>query len=311
MAIAVGHSYPGRNLSMTDATPILPETLAQAGARAEAAIAFCTAQDYPLGSALIAHRWRGGLAEDVITALTRYQNADGGFGNGLEVDIAAPQSNAFATRLAMQALLALTERPESAKAVLTGIDRYLVTAQDDGGDFRLTPEVLAGEIAPWFAGWTYPNLNPTACLAGLAARLGIGNEQLFVRLGAMIDSIGSAETARNGEFYDVLPYAESTFLLDANGYKDLVTATAEGITERMRNGKFDDASHALDLALGGGEVLSNLIPADLLSQQATRLLTEQQEDGGWSSPYNAAWRPWVTAMAMLHLATLRDMSPTA
>ena len=89
----------------------LAEAIADADARIEAAIAFCKAQDYPLGAALIAHRWRDGAADDVVAALSRYQNGDGGFGNGLEVDIAAPESNPFATRLAMQSLLALTDRP--------------------------------------------------------------------------------------------------------------------------------------------------------------------------------------------------------
>lgn len=301
---------------MTDltATPTLAAILREADTRADAAIAFCTstAQDFPLGAALIAHRWRGGPSEAVITALARYQNADGGFGNGLEVDIAAPESNPFATRLAMQAILALDPRPASTGPMLEGVDRYLATAQDAGGDFRLSPEVLAGEIAPWFAGWTYPNLNPTACLAGLAARLGIGNEQLFIRLGAMIDAIGDLDTARNGEFYDVLPYAESASLLAANGREDLVAATAEGIAARLaRPDGYEDAGHALDHALGGSPALSDRIPPDLLAKQAARLLAEQEDDGGWPSPYSAAWRPWITATAFMHLATLRDMSRRA
>ncbi|MGC4189933.1 MAG: hypothetical protein QM589_01685 [Thermomicrobiales bacterium] len=294
---------------MTDTTSTTTAAIAiEADSRVDAAIEFCASQDYPLGVALIAHRWRSEPADAVVTALATFQNADGGFGNGLEVDIAAPQSNPFATRLAMQALLALDSLPPTATPVLAGIDRYLAAAQDDGGDFRFSPEVLAGEIAPWFAGWTYPNLNPSACLAGLAARLGTGNEQLFVRLGNMIDAIGSVETARTGEFYDVLPYAEGAYLLDANGREDLVVATAEGITERMRNGGFEDASHALDLALGGGDTLSTRIPADLIASEAASLLAAQQEDGGWPSPYTAAWRSWTTATAFVYLATLRDMS---
>lgn len=311
MARAVGDPDPEEAISMTDPTAIKPlsDTLHEADAHADAAIAFCMAQGFPLGVALIAHRWRDGEADAVVAALASYQNADGGFGNGLEVDIAAPGSNPFATRLAMQALLALDPRPASAGPMLEGVDRYLAAAQDAGGDFRLSPEVLAGEIAPWFAGWAYPNLNPTACLAGLAARLGIGNERLFIRLGAMIDTIGDLDAARNGDFYQVLPYAESASLLDANGYADFVTATAEGIAARLaRPDGYEDAGHALDHALGSGPALSDRIPPDLLAAQAARLLAEQKGDGGWPSPYSAAWRPWVTATAFMHLAALRDMS---
>ncbi|HWK79574.1 MAG TPA: hypothetical protein VNP95_02340 [Thermomicrobiales bacterium] len=291
---------------MTDTAPSLTDTIRHAQARADAAIAFCTAQDFPLGAALIAHRWRGGPAEAVIATLARYQNADGGFGNGLEVDIAAPDSNPFATRIAMQAIIALDPRPATAAAMLAGIDRYLAVAHDAGGDFRLTPAVLSGEIAPWFAGWTYPNLNPALCLAGLAAPLGIGNPDLFQRVGGMVAAIGNPEIARNGGFYDVLPYAEGAFLLDANGHEDLLAATAEGIIRQLEHGDFEDASHALDLALGGGEVLAARIPTDLIAREAARLIAEQEDDGGWPSPYGAAWRPWITAMAFVQLATLRD-----
>ncbi|MGN6032255.1 MAG: hypothetical protein ACTHQE_11375 [Thermomicrobiales bacterium] len=295
---------------MTDSQPssTIAESLRAADANADSALAFCTARDFPLGAALIAHRWRGGPADAVVAALAPYQNADGGFGNGLEADIAAPASNPFATRLAMQALLALDPLPASAGPILAGIDRYLATAQDEGGDFRLSPEVLAGEIAPWFAGWTYPNLNPALCLAGLAARLGIGNPDLFQRVGAMVAAIGDPELARNGSFYNVLPYAEGAFLLDANGHEALIAATAEGITRQLEHGDFEDASHALDLALGGGEVLAARIPADLIAREAARLVAEQQPDGGWPSPYGDAWRPWITATAFTSLAFLRDMS---
>lgn len=286
----------------------LDTTLNAADTRADDAIAFCVANDFPLGAALIAHRWRGGAAEDVITALAPYQNDDGGFGNGLEVDIASPASNPFATRLAMQVLLALDERPDCATAVLAGIERWLASAQDDQGDFRLSPAVLSSQIAPWFAEWTYPNLNPAACLTGLAFRLGAGSPELFSRVEAMVASLGNAEVARDGEFYDVLPYAEYAPLLAANGHETLLEATVEGIVGRLHAETYDDASHALDHALGGGEALSSRIPADLIAREIARLLGEQEADGGWSSPYSAAWRPWVTATALVRGADIRDMS---
>lgn len=291
-------------MTASQAPDMIPDTIS---ARVDAAIAFCTAQGYPLGSALIAHRWRDGDADDVVSALARYQNPDGGFGNGLEVDIAAPESNPFATRLAMQALLALTNQPASAGTVLVGIDRYLMTAQDDGGDFRFSAAVLAAPLAPWFAGWTFPNLNPAACLAGLAFRLGIGAPELFARVKTMMTTLGDVEHARNGAFYEVLPYVEYAPLLAIGGKEAMLAAIAEGITTRIEGGEYEDAGHALDHALGGGAAISARIPSDLLASQVTRLLNEQEDDGGWPSAYSPAWRPWATAMAMVQLASLRDM----
>ncbi|MGB3328075.1 MAG: hypothetical protein WBA46_03920 [Thermomicrobiales bacterium] len=293
---------------MTAQTQTLADAARPDARQVDAALAFCSAHDFPLGVALIAHRWRDGAADDVVAALARYQNADGGFGNGLEVDIAATESNPFATRLAMQALLALRDRPDAANAMLGGIDRYLTSAQDDGGDFRFSDAVKAGSLAPWFAGWTYPNLNPAACLAGLASRLGIGQPPMFARVDAMVESIGDPEELRTGGFYEILPYAEYAPLLAQNGHAELLETTVEGITAQLQAGAYEDASHALDHALGGGPVIAERIPEPLLSREATRLLGEQQDDGGWPSPYNPAWRPWTTATAFVHLATLRDMS---
>ena len=39
-----------------------------------------------------AHLFRGGAAAPVVAALRPYQNADGGFGNGLEPDFRGPVS---------------------------------------------------------------------------------------------------------------------------------------------------------------------------------------------------------------------------
>src|SRR4051812_47128833 len=51
--------------------------------------------------ALFAYHFEGGAREEVLAVLGRYQNADGGFGHALEPDIAAPDSNPFATELAL------------------------------------------------------------------------------------------------------------------------------------------------------------------------------------------------------------------
>jgi hypothetical protein len=42
-----------------------------------------------------------GTQEELLGILARYQNSDGGFGHGLEPDIGAPDSNPFATELAL------------------------------------------------------------------------------------------------------------------------------------------------------------------------------------------------------------------
>src|SRR5687768_10582142 len=54
-----------------------------------------------LDRASFAFHFAGGSRDALLAALGRYQNEDGGFGHGLEPDIAAPDSQPFATELAL------------------------------------------------------------------------------------------------------------------------------------------------------------------------------------------------------------------
>src|SRR5690349_7338849 len=54
-----------------------------------------------LDRARFAYHFAGGSREALLEALGKYQNGDGGFGQGLEPDITAPDSQPFATELAL------------------------------------------------------------------------------------------------------------------------------------------------------------------------------------------------------------------
>src|SRR5688572_16065539 len=121
---------------------------------ASAARVFLESSDYPLGVALIDHLIFDIPGTEVVEALRGFQNPDGGFGRGLEVDISAPDSNPFATRLAMTVLLQL--RDESARELLPTLQEWLVANQAEDGDWYLSEATRAGNLAPWFAAWTHP-----------------------------------------------------------------------------------------------------------------------------------------------------------
>lgn len=67
-------------------------------------LVFVEASARPLDQARLYHRIGRGGAEAVVAALAAYQNPDGGFGHGLEPDLATPASSAIATSAAIQAL---------------------------------------------------------------------------------------------------------------------------------------------------------------------------------------------------------------
>jgi hypothetical protein len=259
--------------------------------------------EYPLGVALIEHHFGNGSAEAVINALAAYQNDDGGFSKGLEVDIAAPVSNPFAARLAMDLLRSLRDRP--AHPVVDRLGAWLNASQAEDGDWHFAPEVYEAKLAPWFAGWTFPSLNPACCLAGLGYALNLLTPETFERAARLFEQKASVEDARTAEFYNLLPYIDYFSSIDHRQRDAYLDAIAENITTTAANGKYEDTSHFLDQALGGGpDLVARLDPATI-STYVDRLLDEQSDDGGWPNPYSEAWRPLASANAIVHLAKLR------
>lgn len=261
---------------------------------------------FPLGVAMIDHAWSSGSPEVVIEHLAAFQNDDGGFGRGLEVDIGSPASNPFAARLAMSILLGLGVLPGNASDMTMALQQWLIANQADDGDWHFSRETRSGDLAPWFAGWTFPALNPACCLAGLANRLGIATPEMLERVARLFSDMASLDAARTGDFYNLLPYVEYTGGVEWEEREAYLDAIASNIAGSVSGGRYEDAGHFWEHVLGGGSDLVARLAVEMLSQQADRLLGEQGPDGGWPTPYNDAWRPLLTAQACCTLARLRD-----
>jgi hypothetical protein len=276
---------------------------ADAHAAIDRARSFLASAGYNLGTALLDHLVDDAPAQDVIDALAAYQNADGGFGRGLEVDIESPASNPFAARLAMSVLLALRDRPDW--DLEAGLNQWLVANQHPDGDWHLSAETRAGNLAPWFAAWTHPNLNPACCMAGLASRLDLGTPEMFERVAALFSSNASIEGAATGDFYSLLPYIEYVGGIDFPERAAYIDALAGNIALNASQ-IYADAGHFWEHVLAAGPDLIAKLPDGLLDQMARQLVTEQSEDGGWPSPYSPAWRPFVTMGSAATLLKLFD-----
>ena len=128
----------------------------------------------PLELALWQHRFEGGSAESVLTALAAYQNEDGGFGHALEADNWNPASSPLTTQTATDILFGLDAPADH--PVVEGILRYL----DSGRDFDEAHRQWPGSIPsnnehPRAVWWTWEgkeafNHNPTAALAAFILR---------------------------------------------------------------------------------------------------------------------------------------------
>ncbi len=172
---------------------------------ADRALLFLEASDSPLGVAWVRHRWHGGPVQDVLDALAQYQQPDGGFA-GLEVDIKAPVSNAFAGRLAMQVMLSLRDPAHS--GISGPLGAWYARNQAPDGDWHFPPEVYQHDLAPWFAGWEFPSLNPACSVAGLTHALGIDTPELQARVAKLWEEKATLDQARSGDFYPMLPIVE-------------------------------------------------------------------------------------------------------
>jgi hypothetical protein len=267
----------------------------------ERALAFLEREGRPVETAWTIATAGKGSQQAVISALAAYQNDDGGFGRNLEVDIKAPDSQPFATRLAMLVLISIGAR--AGEPMVRRVEEWLEREQGEDGCWRFPPGVYTHELAPWFAGWTFPSLNPALSLAGAAKRLGIGSARLFERVAALVERLASTDEIEKGEYYSILPYVEYFPWVDHPRRAEFLGLLADRIRRGAEAGDYGDAGHFFEhVGPAGGEIARRL-PRELLSAQLARLHDEQLTDGGWPSPYDPAWRSWATAAAV---ATLVD-----
>ena len=246
-----------------------------------------------------AYHFGGQSLDHLLAVLARYQNPDGGF-RGLEVDIKAPDSNPFATELALHICLQAAvprEHPLLQKAVA-----YLEQTQEENGNWRFAPGVYEHELAPWFQGWEWPNLNPTCTLAGLLKELRLGSDTLHARVERLFVQLARVEDLTSDEFYSVRPYA-SYFLPEWNHpQRELYSSgVLWWLIRQHLAGKDLDGNHFFAYVRHPKTYTARNLPETILKEQLERMQAEQEEDGGWPTPYNTDWRGWTTIQNLLVL----------
>jgi len=253
-----------------------------------------------LDRARFAYHFDGGSQDDLLAALGRYQNADGGFGHALEPDITAPDSNPFATELALTICLQAKIAPDH--PLLTRTVAYLEETQTDDGDWRFSPGVYDHPLAPWFAGWDWPNLNPGCTIAALLGELGLGSAQLHERVAALFARLANPADLLSDEYYSARPYAY--YFLPARDHPQAELYRAGLLWWLIRQhhaGTLADAGHFFDYVRTPETYTGRNLPSAIIAAQLDRLAAEQAPDGGWPSPYDAHWRGWLTMQNLLTL----------
>lgn len=111
---------------------------------------FLNTQARPIDRALFEHRFEGASVQPVLTALSAYQNDDGGFGQGLEPDLRTPTSSALATSHGLTLLKELA-CPPSQPMVRNAIRYLLDTFDSEAQVWRVAPlDTNDYAHAPWW-----------------------------------------------------------------------------------------------------------------------------------------------------------------
>jgi hypothetical protein len=261
---------------------------------------FVAASGREIDRARFAVHFDGQPVERLLAALAAYQNPDGGFGRGLEPDIGAPDSNPFATELALEYCL-LARAPRDS-AVLTRAAAYLEATQDADGGWRFAPAVYQHQLAPWFAGWQWPSLNPACTLSGLLRELGLGSQRLHEGVERLFATLQRPADLAGDDFYAARPYAYYFTPDWEHPRRDLYRGGVLWWLIRGHvNGTIADAGHFFAYVRSPHTHTGRHLPADIIAAELERLLDEQQADGGWPSPYAAHWRAPITVSNLVTL----------
>ncbi len=252
-----------------------------------------------------------GEREKVLEALRPYQNADGGFGNGLEPDVRASVSQPVPT---WTALCILDEAEAFADPMVTRACEYLlsITTAEGGVPFVL-PSVRAYPRAPWWETADQPlaSFNPTAAIAALLHKHRVEHPWLAAATGYCWRQLDAMEQTTPYEMRAVLPFlewvpdrkrAEQVFARLGPKILEQQLVTLHPSTEEETHSPLNFAPHPQSLA-------RRLFSDEVIEAHLDALASAQQEDGGWQFNW-LAWNPataleWRGVVTLEALVTLR------
>lgn len=253
-----------------------------------------------IDQARFAFHFSGGSQAVLLEALAAYQNADGGFGHGLEIDIDAPASNPFASELALQ--YCLEAKISAADPLVQKLVAYFEETQAEDGCWRFSPAVYDHPMAPWFQGWTWPNLNPSCIIAGFLREYGLGSARLHRRVAALFQQWTNLGEFIEGEFYAVRAYAHYFLPAGDLPQRDFyLSGLLWWLVRRHISNEIADNGHWFEFVPSPHAYTGRNMPLEILADRLQRLLEEQRRDGGWPTPYTLAWRAPVTIQNLLVL----------
>ncbi len=290
--------------------------------RYDAGVAFVRQHGRPLEAALLDH-WLGEAGpEPALLALSEFQNADGGFGQGLEPDMQGPASTAIATSVALRLLIRLgaPTRHPMVMGALSWLGESL--DRERGVWWIVGPGAGHAPHAPW---WTWsPDVIGSDSLAGA---------QQGFRFNPTAELLGQLYAYREATAADVIEIAEAQFrrtiaevdviesaydlkcavrLAETPEAPSDLRAALEPLIRRSiaAHDPADEHAPAFDYAATASSLFADAV-ADRIGPALETLIAGQQDDGGWTPFWEwgfvdaAAWAKakrdacgWITREAI-------------
>jgi hypothetical protein len=264
----------------------------------EAATRFIHANGRLLERYRLAHLLDGGDPEPVVRALRAYRNADGGFGNAIEPDMRAPDSQPVGIHTSMEILhqVGVSDDPMIAGAA----DWTASIARDDGGVPFCLPSCLPYPRNPIWQPADESSAIQTGANAAALYRLGVdhpwldrASEFMFGR----VDALDLANATPNpGLGYEI---RFSIVFLNAHPDADRAERALDALAPELPRfvahepGDGGDVQTPLDLAPMPDDRARRLFDSAEVEAHLEALADAQMDDGGWMFGWDQ-WNPAAT-----------------
>jgi hypothetical protein len=166
------------------------------------------------------YHFEKGNSEAVLSALSCYQNTDGGFGHALEADAWNPNSTPIQTWSATEVLREINFT-NNTHTIIKGILHYLESGQNFDGKFwyKIVKSNNDYPHAPWWHteidSTDHNDYNPTACLAGFIIRFTEKNSELHNMLPHCVRSIAHCGQQKGKRMHTLSCYLRLNNILGA------------------------------------------------------------------------------------------------
>jgi len=236
------------------------------------------------------YHFEDGSRDEVLAALMCYQNEDGGFGHGLEMDVLCPVSSPICTETAMYYLedLGVTEGE-----VVDRLENWILSSQQEDG--TLPHPVDQVTLYPHGGWWLNDDKDRVLSLAGLLGKWERGSEQFFSR----VEKHFSTQTLPDElGVYNYPIYMYLRFAPGAEKYADSLEEVRSKIPDMLEKAADHYPLFSPYWSNAGDEV-----GRETLEAEAAKMVNDLQDDGGLATAYPDLpwWRPVNTLEALVIL----------